>query len=700
MDGITPKEHYRVISDVDRRCIHNLASQSGEVINMTSFGIQTYRIRFSEAYSIVESMQKESNNNIFILGKVLPQLATAADARKLVNKVLKHNKLEIARLKREQGALLRPILGNADGYYLLDLSVPNDRLCLTRLVEVSATRSYERGTESFLGYGALGDCSQKGNWSCFRNEWFNGKPVDITMEFISPMPKSGRLEFDFVSERRCGPHDFVLSDVRVVNMLIHLFLLRPDERDLALQRFAKCKAQTDRTLNGDGKTVYEVPTAIAKEVGLLMEDFYDKLHCRADQVEKCRQAESVKMVLQIDEKLAKIKAKIQKDIVMTRRNALKFLSLISLNEVVNLAEVHREKLQHMTRNVRNNLSPMEVLKQTVQKSEVTTTRTRRGRVTEVRSISAEAKDLQEFDASKIMKSDQGPNVPDSFEAENDDQEDVDDSMEDDDDDDDDSKGSKHDDGESKKDGEEESKERIAAKKEKHPLDEWLLRYVRLIASPNVSAHARASKLVEVVVEAFEHSYFMCRHLEMILDLFQVLGVTPTSEFFGTYRVELIVTLFGCLVDLHNFEIILRALTSFEMACVLCRIGWLHIFNPMKPQGAYELYLSRREERVVFKALAVLSTHEPGDSWSELSFRWERSMDNMPGFELTVPWMTEEGLPKNGLLNAYYYGGEGTEKKGCKPNIILRRAMTQLVFLGFCSSFYFSIFNFLLEGSSR
>lgn len=46
---------------------------------------------------------------------------------------------------------------------------------------------------SRLGYGVLGDCSQKGNWSSFRNELFNGKPVVVSTEFASPMPRSGAL---------------------------------------------------------------------------------------------------------------------------------------------------------------------------------------------------------------------------------------------------------------------------------------------------------------------------------------------------------------------------------------------------------------------------------------------------------------------------------------------------------------------------
>jgi len=49
-----------------------------------------------------------------------------------------------------------------------------------------------------------------------------------------------------------------------------------------------------------------------------------------------------------------------------------------------------------------------------------------------------------------------------------------------------------------------------------------------------------------------------------------------------------------------------------------------------------------------------------------------------GYELTEPWMTEDGLPRKGLWNVMYYSGEGQCKKGCKPMVKLRRSMMQLV----------------------
>jgi len=91
-------------------------------------------------------------------------------------------------------------------------------------------------------------------------------------------------------------------------------------------------------------------------------------------------------------------------------------------------------------------------------------------------------------------------------------------------------------------------------------------------------------------------------------------------------------------------------------------------------------MSRREERVVAKTLCCLATNEPGDNWIFQTFRWMRSMESMPGWELTQPWLTEEGMPMRGLVNVTYYSGEGKGKKGCKPYVTFRKALLNLVLI--------------------
>lgn len=96
----------------------------------------------------------------------------------------------------------------------------------------------------------------------------------------------------------------------------------------------------------------------------------------------------------------------------------------------------------------------------------------------------------------------------------------------------------------------------------------------------------------------------CSFLLLSVSLFQ----------FGTYRVEVLVNLFNRLTDLHNFDCVLAVLTPYEVACVQCRVGILHYFNPLKPEGYHTADLSVRDERVVAKILAALSFVEPGENW--------------------------------------------------------------------------------------
>ena len=84
--------------------------------------------------------------------------------------------------------------------------------------------------------------------------------------------------------------------------------------------------------------------------------------------------------------------------------------------------------------------------------------------------------------------------------------------------------------------------------------------------------------------------------------------------YSTYRVEVIVSLFPRVFDLHNFELVLKLLSPHELAYLYCRIGRLNIFNPMKPEGAVELNLALFEERQLAKILVTLSVIEPGSNF--------------------------------------------------------------------------------------
>ena len=61
---------------------------------------------------VAETLLKENSNRTEILARILPNMASAADARMLVAKLLNNNKIEVQKLRREVGFALKPMLGN------------------------------------------------------------------------------------------------------------------------------------------------------------------------------------------------------------------------------------------------------------------------------------------------------------------------------------------------------------------------------------------------------------------------------------------------------------------------------------------------------------------------------------------------------------------------------------------------------------
>jgi hypothetical protein len=210
--------------------------------------------------------------------------------------------------------------------------------------------------------------------------------------------------------------------------------------------------------------------------------------------------------------------------------------------------------------------------------------------------------------------------------------------------------------------------------------EFHSKFSAMILSEEVSRKAKALRLVELIEDVFSPLYLYARHVALIMELFLELGCLRRTDYFGTYRVDACVTLFDRIVDIHNTDLVLRVLTLYEIGCLYCRVGWLSIFNPMKPEGSYCLDLSRYEERMVVKILCALQTNEPGENLRRFEFGWDRNVEPTPKCELIEAWLTDNGLHKRGIVYFTYYGGSGRGLYDCRPNVGLRRALLQLVLI--------------------
>ena len=146
------------------------------------------------------------------------------------------------------GNAIRPILGTPCGFYTLDLSKDMDRICLHRLMEISASANLFRIQDKANVYtkGCFGDTSMHNNFAFFRNEMFNGIHTVICPAKFIPLPSRGLLEFDFVGDFRplITQHLNTMSDSKCTKILINLALLDISEKDDNLNLLQQMKDQS------------------------------------------------------------------------------------------------------------------------------------------------------------------------------------------------------------------------------------------------------------------------------------------------------------------------------------------------------------------------------------------------------------------------------------------------------------------------
>ena len=106
------------------------------------------------------------------------------------------------------------------------------------------------------GPGRIGDTSQKGNWSCFRNEILNSKTaIVISYKTLSvELPTIGILEFDFMTYNRPNlkenSKEIVnkLNSKRLFGVLEKCNLMNKDDQVEALKYLNKCREDCNRII--------------------------------------------------------------------------------------------------------------------------------------------------------------------------------------------------------------------------------------------------------------------------------------------------------------------------------------------------------------------------------------------------------------------------------------------------------------------
>ena len=86
----------------------------------------------------------------------------------------------------------------------------------------------------------------------------------------------------------------------------------------------------------------------------------------------------------------------------------------------------------------------------------------------------------------------------------------------------------------------------------------------------VSSHTFCPLIILSSFNLLKLSFYSINFI-LFLSLFSSLCLIPYRNIF--IRVELIVSLFSRVVDIHNFDTVLQVLTPKEVGCLYARIGW-------------------------------------------------------------------------------------------------------------------------------
>lgn len=123
------------------------SKQSSNSAGLLGFGADNVRMRVEEAEIIHSEITKQTGNGIAVLSKLLPLVNSVYDARRMLNSIIGSSQSKAMYLKKLLGQAYRPIIGIYDGYYCLDLSKENDRVCLAKLFEQNNTTTAKRKRE-------------------------------------------------------------------------------------------------------------------------------------------------------------------------------------------------------------------------------------------------------------------------------------------------------------------------------------------------------------------------------------------------------------------------------------------------------------------------------------------------------------------------------------------------------------------------
>jgi hypothetical protein len=599
-----------VISAVDHANMMEVLNRGMDnVSTVLQYCIQNVKLRLQEALHLFQVLNREIGDAAATAARILPRMVDSSEARSFMMQVINFDRVALKRLEISLGNALLPIIGVYNGYYSLDLSIANDRMCMSKILGQNQHAKDEMQKKCIFNNGTTGDLSQVGDWSSFRNERVNDQAIRISTELFNPMPNVGLVSFDFCGDSKAPREVASMKDPRCVNIIMNLGLVDRKDKDKIEDDLSEMNLDAARVLPGDGHYLSVNDKKRAEDIQLCMYNFYMRQNKRAEELIASKILEE------------EVIEKAFFDQLNAQPNDLEDNSDDDSVESLSHCVFQDEEKEYLNRqiNIPDDLIEMTALTRTQQSRVIEAKKSSKVATGRRRGALAARQDILDGDSGD--EADDGVDALPTAAIQNKALRDRHKSIL----------------GKSPPVGGPQNTKKQSvvykitnSRKFVYQSSQALLNVKR---NNTATYNAKCSKIVNALIDIVTRVYIKARHLAVILKHFR-LGRTHKTRHFGTYRVELFIALYSRVVDIHNLYLVLAVMSPFEVACINCRLGLLHLFNPMLPEGCICLDLARREERIVAKILSLLSTFEPGENWLDESFRWEYTAVVVPGWQLT------------------------------------------------------------------
>ena len=446
-----------------------------------------------------------------------------------------------------------------------------DRMCLYRLIDISKQINLERRARCPLRHNLVGDLSQHGNWSCFRNEFFKKLPIEITADKFTPSPTVGILEFDFMSGSKPDVKAVAMLDRRFLALLASCNLIYKHEQMDKQYHLNYLKVLNENSNDADGTAIeHAIPKEKRMRIFFMMEHFNDSL--------KFRHAAHLASLEHEDTKVNYL-APITSDVPF-----VPFPPSRDASDDEDSPAITAKKGTHHKKHNRSNrdISPLKSQhkdakdKKEVAKKDTPASSSTAPKISRKEARLAKLKAYEEAGRYFFEVDD-----PDLFE---------------------------------------ESKFNLVQGHEYLSVEERLYEkklrknavrrrnFKKMIGHPQVSPYVKACKQSESLEDLLAVCYLTCRQVSLLMNCFRQGRLEKYSHkeiekgkdkekdkgsssskdgqvhTYGSFRVSLLIAIMHRIVDLNNFECIVNALEESEIAILTCRVGWFNgIFNPMKPE---------------------------------------------------------------------------------------------------------------------